>query len=173
MEKFLSQYELNSAEKSKLFPETILTLETLRKLGIKIGLVTNTSAKAMDTIFQIHGLRDYFDVVVTRESVRKLKPDPEGILLAIRELGARNFFMVGDLILDVLAAKNAKGTAIIVKREMEKAEQQDLKKSLPVDSLKEIRKIQKERANLQADYIVKSLSEIPEIVQVEMRKSQC
>ncbi len=173
MEKFLSQYELDSAEKSKLFPETIPTLETLRKLGTKIGLVTNTSAKAMDTIFQIHGLRDYFDVVVTRESVSKLKPDPEGILLAIRKLSARSFFMVGDLILDVLAAKNAKGTAIIVKREMGKAEQQDLTKSLPADLLEGIKKIQKERANLQADYIVKSLSEIPEIVQAEMRKSQC
>ena len=33
MEKFLIRYELDSAKKSKLFPETILTLEELRKLN--------------------------------------------------------------------------------------------------------------------------------------------
>jgi len=72
MEEFLSRYELDSARKSKLFPETIQTLEKLRELGTKVGLVTNTSAKAVNTVFQNHRLKDHFDIVVTRENVRKL-----------------------------------------------------------------------------------------------------
>ena len=60
MEEFLVRYELDSAEKSKLFPETISTLEKLRKFRMKIGLVTNTSMKAVDTVFQLHDLKIHF-----------------------------------------------------------------------------------------------------------------
>jgi HAD superfamily hydrolase (TIGR01549 family) len=146
MEKFLSEYELDSAEKSKLFPETIQTLETLRKLGARTGLVTNTSIKAVKIVFQTHRLKDYFDVVVTRENVKKLKPDPEGILLAVKKLGAKSFFMVGDLVHDVIAARSANGSSILVKRNSE------------------------EKMNFEADYVVQSLNEIITIIQGEKRK---
>jgi len=145
MERFLSLYELDSAKKSKLFPETIPTLEKLRKVGIKMGIVTNTSMKAVDTVFRLHGLKSFFDVVVTREKVKKLKPDPEGVLLAIEELGAKSFFMVGDLAHDALAAENANGTSIIVNRSLE------------------------EKLDFHADYFVQSLSEVPTIVQTAMK----
>jgi HAD superfamily hydrolase (TIGR01549 family) len=143
MEKFLSKYELDSAKKSKLFPETIQTLETLRKLGTKIGLVTNTSIKAVNIVFQTHRLKDYFDVVVTRENVKKLKPDPEGILLAVKKLGVKDFFMVGDLVHDVTAARSANGSSILVKRNSD------------------------EKMDFEADYIVQSLNDIVTIIQGE------
>lgn len=147
MEKFLIQYELDSARKSKLFPETIPTLEKLRKLGVKLGIVTNTSMKAVDTAFRLHGLKGYFDVVVTREKMKKLKPDPEGILLAVNKLGATNFFMVGDHVRDALAAKGANGKSITVKRSFE------------------------EKIDFQTDYVVQSLSEIPKIVEGEKEET--
>jgi HAD superfamily hydrolase (TIGR01549 family) len=145
MEKFLIRYELDSARKSKLFPETISTLEKLRKLGIKMGLVTNTSMNAVETVFQLHDLRRYFDVVITREKTKKLKPDPEGILLALRNLGVKSFFMVGDLVHDVSAAKSANGTSILVKRSLEETD-------------------------CEADYVVQSLSEVLKIVKAGKRK---
>lgn len=46
MESFLNYYEPDSAKKSRLFLETIPTLETLRGLEAKIGLITNTSKKS-------------------------------------------------------------------------------------------------------------------------------
>jgi HAD superfamily hydrolase (TIGR01549 family) len=147
MEKFLIRYELDSAKKSKLFPETISTLERLRKLGIKMGLVTNTSMKAVDTVFRLHGLKSYFDIFVTRENVKKLKPDPEGVLLAVKRLGAKRFFMVGDLVHDASAAKSAKGTSIIVKRGTEEVD-------------------------FQADHFVKSLSEVPAIIQKAIKMAE-
>ena len=116
MEVFLSRYELDSARKSKLFPDTIPTLEELKRLKVRTGLVTNTSSKAVEIVFQLHGLKRYFDVIITRENVARLKPNPEGILHAVKKLGARRFFMVGDLSLDAQAAKSAKGTSIIIKR---------------------------------------------------------
>ena len=173
MEIFLNHYELDSAKKSRLFPETISTLQTLRELGAKIGLVTNTSRRAVDVVFKMHGLKEYFDVVVTREDVSKLKPHPEGVLLATRKLGAKRILVVGDLVLDVLAAKGADGVAIIVARDLEKSGSQDLFKSLPGEVLEESRRALEEGGGLRADYVIQSLREVPVIVQAEERKNQC
>ena len=141
IEKFLEQYELDAAENSKLFSETISTLEKLKELGIKMGLVTGTSRKAVNTAFRLHGLKKYFDVIVTRENVKKLKPDPEGVLLAIKKLGAKDFFMIGDSVNDASAAKNAGGTSIIIKRTPTK------------------------KLSFHADYVAQSLNEVPIIIQ--------
>jgi len=116
VERFLEDYELNAAKNSKLFPESLSTLGRLKKLGVKMGLVTNTSKKAVDMVFSLHGLGKYFDVVVTREDVRKLKPDPEGVLLVLKRLGEESFFMVGDSVFDALAAEKAGGASITVNR---------------------------------------------------------
>jgi HAD superfamily hydrolase (TIGR01549 family) len=167
MEEFLSRYELDSAMKSQLFPETMQTLKKLKELGTKLGLVTNTSAKAVNTVFQNHGLKNCFDAVVTRENVKKLKPDPEGILLAVKKLGATSCFMVGDLVLDILAAKGAKVKAIIVRRNPEQLDPQDLLKSLPAELLEQGKRLLEDGEDLQADYVVQSLSEVPAIVQRE------
>ena len=79
-------------------------------------------------------------MIVTRKDVNKLKPDPKGILLALKKLNARNFFFVGDLILDSEATQKANGTSIIVKRNAV------------------------ERLGFHADYVVESLTEIPRLL---------
>jgi phosphoglycolate phosphatase len=170
IEKFLNRYELDSAKKSRLFDETFSALENLRKLGVRIGLVTNTSRRAVDIVFQTHGLKEYFDVVVTRESVTRLKPDPEGILLAAEKLGASHFLMVGDLVLDLLAAKNAKGVAVIIVRDPKKSDFQDLLRSLPAEALKGAKRTFEESGHLQPEYIIQSLTEVLAIVLLEERK---
>jgi len=116
MDNFLARYEQDSARKSELFSDSIPTLEKLKKLEAKIGLVTNTSASVVDVVFERFDLKRFFDVVITRENVRRMKSDPEGILLALEQLGVSQFFMVGDLIFDVMAAKSANGIAILVIR---------------------------------------------------------
>jgi HAD superfamily hydrolase (TIGR01549 family) len=164
MEKFVGHYEEDSAEKSRLFPDTIPTLRKLRRLGIKMGLVTNTSAKATSIIFQMHGLRKYFDVVITRENVKRLKPDPEGILLALKQLGANKFFMVGDLALDILAARGANGLTILLKRPKQ-SDSQDLFRSLPTEVLEKTESFREQGNGLRANYVIQSLEEIPAIIQ--------
>jgi len=140
MEKFLEHYELSAVKSSRLFPETLSTLSQLKALGCRMGLVTNTSKKAVKNYLSMYGLRNYFDVVVTREDVEKLKPDPEGILLALKRLREKRFFLVGDLEHDAVAAEKAGGLSIIVNRDSSKVPQ------------------------FHADFVVKSLSEVPAIV---------
>jgi HAD superfamily hydrolase (TIGR01549 family) len=161
MDNFLSVYEQDSARNSKLFLDSIPTLEKLKEFGAKIGLVTNTSAGVVDLVFKRLDLERFFDVVITRESVRRMKPDPEGILLALERLGASRFFMVGDLMFDVIAAKSADGIAILVNRP-EQTNTQHLYKGLSAEIERTMRINRK--SDLQPDYVVKSLIEVPEII---------
>ncbi len=108
---------------------------------------------------------------MTREDVEKLKPDPEGILLAVKKLGVTRSFMVGDLAVDVLAAKSVNIPAILVSRHPEKSKPQDLLKSLPAEVLEKARRSITETGSLQVDYVVQSLAEIPAIIQADERKN--
>lgn len=149
VEQFLIYYELSAVKSSRLFPETLSTLCQLKALGCRIGLVTNTSKKAVDHYFSMHGLGNYFDVVVTREDVAKLKPDAEGVLLALKRLREKRFFLVGDLEHDAIAAKKAGGLSIIVNRDSSKVPQ------------------------FHADFVVASLSEVPTIIRLKSKENPC
>lgn len=116
LDQFLLGYELNWAKESALFPDTMPVLGTLRERGIHIAIVTNTSRQAAEAIFTKHGLSKYFDVVVTRNDVAQLKPDPQGIFLALERLPDKAEFFVGDTRIDSEAAKNAGIKSIIIRR---------------------------------------------------------
>jgi beta-phosphoglucomutase-like phosphatase (HAD superfamily) len=95
--------EMKTVQISLKHVSTVRTLCGLTKIVASLrlnqmrALIINTSAKAVNTVFQTYSLEPYFDVVITRECVKRLKPDPEGILLAVKQLGGNKFFMVGDL----------------------------------------------------------------------------
>ena len=141
MDRFLGRYQVSWASQSRIFPETLLALRKFRELGYKMGVITNTSKEAANHMLSTHEIRDFFEVVITREDVKKLKPDPEGILLALRKLNERGFFFVGDLVHDSKATRKAGGRCVIVNRSLSK------------------------KLEFQTDYVVKSLLEIPELIQ--------
>ncbi len=54
----------------------------------KIAVATSSGRDYLNVVLgDIHGLQRLFDVIVTRESVRYAKPDPEPYLLAAEKLG--------------------------------------------------------------------------------------
>ncbi len=141
MDNFLKGYELRWADSSRIFPDTLPALRKLKRLGYKMGLITNTSREAAIRILSMHGIETFFEVVVTREDVKKLKPDPEGILLALKRLNTRDFVLVGDLIHDSKATEKAGGMSIIVNRNPSK------------------------KLEFHANYVISSLIEIPDLIQ--------
>lgn len=146
MDNFLKGYELRWADSSRIFPDTLPALRKLKRLGYKMGLMTNTSREAAICIFSMHGIETFFEVVVTREDVKKLKPDPEGILLALKRLNTRDFVLVGDLIYDSKATEKAGGVSIIVNRNPSK------------------------KLEFRANYVISSLMEIPDLIQHSINK---
>ena len=63
----------------------------------------------MNYCLEAFRLRDSFDAVIGGDDVLNVKPDPEGILLALERMGisASESMMVGDSAADMLAGKRA------------------------------------------------------------------
>ncbi|MCI0763352.1 HAD family hydrolase [Bacillus sp. TL12] len=61
-------------------------LEEAKSLGVRIGLASSSSRKWVVGFLEDLGLREYFEVIKTKEDVEKVKPDPALYLAAIEEL---------------------------------------------------------------------------------------
>jgi len=144
LDRFLLGYELKWADDSRLFPDTLPALRTLKSRGIRMAIVTNTSRQAAHNILVKHALSEYFDVVITRDSVAQVKPDPQGVFLTMERLRERNAFFVGDMPVDSEAARRAGIKSILIKR------------SWPPHLFS---------FEFPADYTVESLAEIPRILE--------
>ncbi|MBE4907003.1 pyrophosphatase PpaX [Bacillus luteolus] len=85
------------------------TIQTLHEKGYKLGVVTTKVRNVVDMGLKLTKLDQFFDVVVTLDDVKHAKPDPEPVLLALKQLDStpETAIMVGDNHHDVLAGKNA------------------------------------------------------------------
>ncbi len=97
---------LAANEKLLIKKETLSKLQRTFKLGVFTG---RPRKEAIDTL-QKFGIIEYFDVVVTNDEIpaAKIKPDPYGIELALKKLGAKKAYYFGDTVDDIEAAIRAK-----------------------------------------------------------------
>lgn len=72
----------------------------------RLGLVTSNSQEEAERFMAENGITGFFDVLVTRSSVRRLKPHPEPVLVAASLLGTEpgKCLMVGDTTPDMKSA---------------------------------------------------------------------
>ncbi|WP_025689005.1 pyrophosphatase PpaX [Paenibacillus zanthoxyli] len=91
------------------FPKVNEALEELRRREIKLGVVTTKIRPTTIRALEMFDLQQYMDTVVTLNDVTKLKPDPEPVLTAVRNLGVdpEKTLMVGDSGVDIQSAKAA------------------------------------------------------------------
>lgn len=89
-------------------------LFALHARNLKLAILTSGSHKVIN-ILQHHGLEKYFSSIVYHERIQRPKPDPEGFYLAAQECGIspEEAVMVGDMVVDILAGKNAGALATI------------------------------------------------------------
>jgi beta-phosphoglucomutase-like phosphatase (HAD superfamily) len=64
----------------------IKLLQDAKKKGLKTGLATMSYCKQVEKILSIMKLEDHFDCIVTRDEVKKGKPDPEIYLKTLDKL---------------------------------------------------------------------------------------
>ncbi|ADV94308.1 MULTISPECIES: pyrophosphatase PpaX [Bacillus] len=85
------------------------TLDALKKAGFTLGIVTTKLRDTVNMGLKLTGIGEFFETVVTLDDVTNAKPDPEPVLLALKQLGSKpeEAIMVGDNYHDVLAGKNA------------------------------------------------------------------
>ena len=109
IENIIVQHELEASEKAEAFPHSIELLNILKSKGKSIGVITRNSKAASMKTLEVSGLMKYMDVIVTREDVAKVKPDPEHVEVAIKllEKKAEDTVVIGDHKYDISSGKRA------------------------------------------------------------------
>jgi HAD superfamily hydrolase (TIGR01509 family) len=93
-----------------LFPNARDVPLRLKQQGKKIAVVTAMPRHIVDSMLRHHAMQDTFDAVISSSEVQAMKPDPEGIFLALSHLGvtpSQKVIMFGDTVRDLRAARNA------------------------------------------------------------------
>ena len=106
-ERLIVGIEMAAAAKSRTMPGAEEALEELKKKGVKVGIVTRNCRSG---VMKAAEMADFvYDLVLTREDVEKVKPDPQHLLDALSMLDSvpERALMVGDHPMDILAGRRA------------------------------------------------------------------
>jgi len=93
----------------KPMPGAREVLLSIRRMDLRIGVVTSSSRVVAEATLKRVGLRDLVDVLVSGDDVDEGKPSPRPVLKALEEMGLRphEVFVVGDTAYDVEMAMRA------------------------------------------------------------------
>jgi phosphoglycolate phosphatase len=108
VESVLAAYERQGAKESVRLDSA----DCVPDSSVPVGVCSLNAEDACRVALDVHGLSEFVNVVVGRDSVPTRKPDPEPLLAVVRRLGAtpeRTLF-VGDTERDAVTAERA-GTA--------------------------------------------------------------
>jgi pyrophosphatase PpaX len=114
---YVQFYEQKHEALASIFSGMDKLLHQCRVQGVKVGIVTGKSRKTAEISLRALGLSDAYDVLVAGDNVERPKPDPEGIIAALRSVGHRqgtDAVYVGDTAADVYAGRSAGLTTIAV-----------------------------------------------------------
>lgn len=99
--------ELEAAGRGGLMSFARPLLTRLRREGIRCAVITRNCSPAVRTVCP--DVAELVDVVLARDDVDRVKPDPDHLLQALERLGVapQRSVMVGDHVLDVQTARRA------------------------------------------------------------------
>jgi phosphoglycolate phosphatase len=104
----IEEFEAEGLKDATVMPHAHEVLGQLASRGCRLALLTNNARPATGRILDALGLARFLPLVVTRDDVPRLKPDPAGIhaiLTRVGPVGAT--YLVGDSWLDGQAAHAA------------------------------------------------------------------
>lgn len=142
----VESFELQAAKTTKMFPRITETLQTLKDLKLKIALCTISGEEATSYLLERFCLGKFFDAIITRESVVRIKPHPAHLKAALDALEVRSpeALLVGDSVKDVECARKLDVLAVGV--------------TTGISSIEEL-------SDSGAHYLASSISDIPILVQ--------
>lgn len=109
-------YVALSPHQTNIFPDTIETLERLRKDEFELHIITNGFSEVQHIKLEKSGLKPYFEVVLCSEEVGKSKPNRLVFdhALGLAKANAGDSVMIGDSYeADIVGAENAGIRAIL------------------------------------------------------------
>lgn len=107
--RILDDLEFASLDKSRPLSGSLEILKHLRNRHVLVGVVTNAGRKPALSILSKYDLLPWLNIVLTRDDVPRMKPSPDGLLMAKVRLGleSKEILYVGDSVLDIEAANGA------------------------------------------------------------------
>ncbi|MFW9877469.1 MAG: HAD family hydrolase [Candidatus Thorarchaeota archaeon] len=113
---FIKKADEVMADLTLLFTETPKVIKKLYDKGFKLGVVSTKFRYRIETILRRENLLNFFEVIVGGEDVSILKPNPSGLLLAVKKLNLRSseVIYIGDSTIDAETAKRASISFIAV-----------------------------------------------------------
>jgi phosphoglycolate phosphatase len=99
-------HERRAMEHATLEPFAVEALTALKELGFATAVWTNNDRVAAEFVLARFALGPHLDLVVTRDDVVRLKPDPDGLrVVRARWRQASRFVVIGDSWIDGAAAQ--------------------------------------------------------------------
>jgi HAD superfamily hydrolase (TIGR01549 family) len=102
-------------EHGKAFDGIARTLDEIKRLGIRLGIVSGAQPEVLE-LLRKDDVLERFDAVVLGADVSRRKPDPEGIVKCLKQLGVAPdaAVYVGDTPVDIQASRAAGVHAVAV-----------------------------------------------------------
>jgi HAD superfamily hydrolase (TIGR01662 family) len=102
-------------KEARLFPNVREVIAILKKKGFKIGIISNNYREFVNDFLERTGIEKYIDCFVGHGDAKKLKPNPEILLLCMKRLETKpeDTIFIGDMEVDVEAGRKAKVSKVI------------------------------------------------------------
>lgn len=106
---YIEHNEANNQRLIRPFPGMREAIESLRRDGFRMGVVTSKIGEHAWRELRSCGLDGLFDGLVAADDVQRPKPHPEPVLRGLQSIGAaaHETLMVGDSVFDLEAARGA------------------------------------------------------------------
>ena len=106
---FSSYADMFMVEHTMLLPSVHQTIQRLHRNSYQMGIVSNNRRSRIELVLQKERMSRWFQTVVGEEDVARHKPEPEGLLAAIKRLNATpaRTIYVGDNTVDAETARRA------------------------------------------------------------------
>ncbi len=141
-----NRHELQAAHATSLVPGILEALKTLNKMKMKLAIFTVNGEKSASYIIRSFRLKRFFDVMITRESVSAIKPNPAHLEATLKALNVEpeEAIVVGDSKWDMGCAQELNVIAVGV--------------ATGISSPKEL-------TNAGATHLISSAIHLPELIQ--------
>ncbi len=112
----LDGFDMQAQSEAAIKPHSLQVIGEIKAKGYLLGLVTNSGLNVTKLTLEKYALTGYFDALVTRDDVERMKPSGEGLrrMLDLLHVEASEAVYVGDSWADVAAARENKVRVIAV-----------------------------------------------------------
>lgn len=106
---FERHYGAHVSRKSRPFPGVVEGLQAFKASGMRLACITNKAARFTHPLLKDTGLFDYFELILSGDSLPEKKPSPLPLLHACRVFGCApaELLLIGDSLNDTQAARAA------------------------------------------------------------------